>query len=247
MAVIISTAYWASFLSLPDGVAAALHIFILLTLYEVIVVPFCRRRTEAYTVKSLCNFSQARAHQWQSQDPKPRPHGTNWGHKLYFVTSYIVQMPILNAQFSVIPRPSWNYQKKIPDKHGQACMCVCMCTCARGGSWHWETSRLWYCNTVVLSMARESKLFSLTILRYDLLLSFSFSHECTLEFSTGYIMDNITTDCIQKHIWESNWLLIYLTFKRFPKMKNSVGFSLGFIIVLVSEYAVIFSWKCYLC
>lgn len=55
-------------------------------------------------------------------------------------------------------------------------------------------------------------------LRLHLSFSQALSHECTVEFSRGYITYDITTDQMAKQIWESNWILLRQTLNKFFKV-----------------------------
>lgn len=73
----------------------------------------------------------------------------------------------------------------------------------------------------ILSGIQEVKTIFILILRCYLPFVLSFFCKCTVEFSKGYMMYDITADRLQKWLWESGGFLFSQTVKRFAKLWNN--------------------------
>ena len=70
------------------------------------------------------------------------------------------------------------------------------------------------------------------MLNYYLPFLLSFSHRYTTKFSRHHMTWDIATDWMQKQIWESSWLLLSQTSKRYAEMQQCLSSQLSFVFVL---------------
>lgn len=125
-ATVRSTMYRVPILFAPVGFTHTVSLILPATLWrEVITVPFYTRGNRGF--KEMMSFSpgQSICARAGIQAGDYVAHG--WGHHLPSVASHACRMPVLNAQFSVIPRTSRPDQNPDPEKHVWACTCVCPC------------------------------------------------------------------------------------------------------------------------